>query len=184
MRGGGRDREELNNFNPDAYHQSDDPDKMMGCHKGDFAMLNIRNAQPGDTYSWANDTPTDVMKARMTGKRVVHADDPERAGFADMLGYDEGSLDSTGAGPPGVVLMKRSAKDERRVREEQQSQREKLLRSGDAEQNYINRASADEAQFGGKRFMRDDHRTYVTDGPKETGRQVDAWRPGSRGISD
>ncbi len=179
MRGGGRDRAELRGFNPDRYLEDDDPNKTLGCHKGLSAGLNIRNAQPGWYYSWADTTdPRNILKARQNLKQVVQAEDPERAGYADMLGFDNNEMDSANTGMSGVVLVKRSTRNERRVKAEEQKRRENLLRRGDAERNYRAQASDVEIASGGRRLQREDHRSYATEGPSDTGRQLDSWTPG------
>ncbi len=183
MIGGGRDRKDLESYNPDAFLQSDDPNDMMGCHVGGFAGLNIANPQPGQFYAWADDSRQGLMRARLNGYHVVQADDPEMAAYNTMLEHDDQQdLDSANAGFPGVVLVRRSAKDERRVRAEEQSRRDDLLRSGGAERAFLDGATQQERNSGGHRFMREDNRSYSTSGESPDSPVVESWSP-DRGIS-
>ena len=155
---------------------------MMGCHVGSFQGLNVANPQPGFFYAWADDSRAGMMRARINGYHVVSAEDPEMAGYRRMSGHDHQDLDSASSGFPGVVLVRRSAKDERRVREEEQVKHDALLRSGASEEAYLDGATVDEMQHSGKRLVRDDHRSFSTRGTSEESGIVDAWTP-SRGIS-
>ncbi len=182
MLGGGRDRADLTPYDPEAFLESDDPNDMMGCHVGGFQGLNVANPQPGFFYAWADDSRQGLMRARINSYHVVTNDEPEMAGYRRMSGHDHQDLDSASTGFPGVVLVRRSAEDERRVREEEQVKRDNLLRGGASEQAYLDGATTEEMQHSGKRFVRDDHRTFTTRGVGEDSGVVDAWTP-SRGIS-
>ncbi len=184
MIGGGLDRKDLQNYDPDAMNESDDPHRSMGCHVGLYAGLNVDNPQPGCHYSWADSSPRGLREARLLRKHVVTIDDPEMAAYRNNPEdtTTSGAIDSSNSGYPGVVLVKRSAEDERMIRDEEARQRASLLRSGDTERAYQNGATASEIQHGGTRFQREDHRTYATDGPSADGRMVDSWTP-DRGIS-
>lgn len=175
MIGGGRDRAELVEYDPDQYNESDDPNRTAGCHRGMYAGLNVHNPQAGWNYGWADDSPQSVMRARLAGYQIVHEDDPERAGYKGMIGHDHQDLDSSSAGFPGVVFMKRSAENERRVRAEEQDLRSKLLRGGNAENTYLNGAKAHEIESGGERFATKNHRTYATEGSNPDNPAVDSW---------
>jgi len=181
--GGGRDREELASYNPQEYLESDDPDNLMGCHKGIYGGLNVSNAQPGFFYAWADDSPRSLLIAKQQRYQVVSAQDPEMAGYRKMVAHDQRSdLDSTNSGFAGVVLVRRSARDEAWIRNIEAEKRHALLRSGDTEQAYLNSQSADEVRQGGKRFLRPDPRSYATEGPSEAAPVVESWSP-NHGIS-
>jgi len=182
MIGGGRDRADLKAYDPEAYLESDDPNSMMGCHVGGFAGLNIANAQAGFIYAWADDSRAGLMRARLNGYQVVSKEDPEMAGYNRISGHDHQDLDSASAGFPGVVLVRRSAEDERRVRAEEAERHNNLLRSGATENAFLDGGSDAERQHSGKRFMRDDHRSYTTRGESENSEVTSSWTP-SRGIS-
>jgi len=182
MIGGGRDRADLRSYNPSGYEESDDPNKMMGCHVGAFAGLNICNAQPGMFYAWGDDSRKGLMQARIKGYQVVSHEDPELAAYHRMTTHQHQDLDSASTGFPGVVLLRRSARDERRVRAEEQEIQDALLRSGTTEEAYLSGATAQEIQSGGERFQRNDHRSYTTEGESESSPVVESWTP-SRGIS-
>lgn len=182
MIGGGHDLSELDSYDPEAYLQDDNPNRLMGCHKGAFIGLNVQNAQPGRHYYWGKDDPQSILKARVQGRHVVSADDPERAGYNSIEGFDHVDNDSASSGYPGLVLMYRTDEDERRVIEEQAAFRDNVLRGGANEQGFLNGASADEINAGGQRFKRPDHRSFVTDGPSESGTVLESWTP-DQGIS-
>ena len=175
MFGGGRDREELEAYNPEEYLASDDPHRRMGCHKGMYSGLNIKNAQTGMFYAWADTDPRALLMARMNGYEVVTSDMPERAAYSSDPSHDHQDTDSTSTGFPGVILMRRTAENERRVRAEEQAQADLLMRGGDG---YLNGGSQLERNAGGTRFSGAPgmtHRTHATEGPNPDGRTLDAW---------
>ncbi len=182
MLGGGRDRSDLKPYDPEAYLESDDPNDMMGCHTGSFQGLNVANAQPGMFYAWADDSRQGLMRARINGYQVVSSEDPEMAGYRRMSGHDHQDLDSASTGFAGVILVRRSAKDEKRVRDEEQVRRDDLLRSGATEEAFLDGATESEKQHSGQRFVRSDHRTFTTEGESENSKVIDSWSP-ARGIS-
>lgn len=183
MIGGGSDRADLKSYDPEQYLESDDPNDMMGCHVGDFLGLNIINAQPGKFYAWCDDSQKGLMRARYKSYQVVHKDDPEMAGYQRIAGYDHQDLDSASTGFPGVVLVRRSAKDEKRVRAEEQSRRDDLFRSGNSADGYLSGATAEEISQGGERFKRKEHRSFRTTGTSEDSPEVlEPWTT-DRGIS-
>jgi len=172
--GGGLDRADLVGFDPEAYECSDDPNKSMGCHVGLFAGLNVDNAQPGFIYAHADSTPQGVRVARLNRYEVVQAGDPEFAAYENDPENTtaSGGIDSSRSGYPGLVLVRRSAQNERVIRDEEAKQRSLLLRGGDTE----------EYESDGLRFQSDEHRMHVTEGPNAEGRVLDFWTP-NRGIS-
>jgi len=183
--GGGRDRSELENytdFDPETHMGIDSMTTMIGCHRGKFVGLNVSNPQTGWHYSWAEDDKRSVMSARMDKKQVVQSDDPEMAVYRELADHDHVDIDSSNTGYPGVVLMKRSAENERMIRADEQSRRDALLRGGDTEAQYRSKATADELAMKGRRFAREDHRSnYATTGTDPESPVV-PWRP-SDGIS-
>lgn len=182
MIGGGLDRRDLESYNPDSFLESDDPNDMMGCHVGGFAGLNIANPQPGWFYAWADDSRHGKLRARLNGYIEVKAEDPENAAYSKMIGFDHQELDSASTGYPGLVLVKRSAEDERRVRAEERARHDDLLRSGAAERGYLHGGSAQEVASGGQRTMQQTHRTFTTAGEGEDSQVTASWTP-DRGIS-
>ncbi len=183
MIGGGSDRSDLKPYDPEAFLESDDPDAMMGCHVGRFAGLNILNPQPGFVYAHADSSRDGVMQARLQKYQVVSKEDPEKAGYLKMSGYDHQDLDSASTGYPGLVLVRRSAEDERQIREEEQVRRDDLFRSGNSEAGFVSGATAAEIQAKGQRFKLDDHRTYRTTGTSEDSPVVPERWTSDRGIS-
>ncbi len=183
MIGGGSDRSDLNPYDPEAFLESDDPNDMMGCHVGRFAGLNIMNAQPGFIYAWADSSRDGITLAKLNGYQVVSKEDPERAGYLKMSGFDHQDLDSASTGYSGLVLVRRSAKDERQVREEEQVRRDDLFRSGNSEAGFLGGATAAEIQAKGERFKGKEHRTYRTTGTSEDSPVVPERWTSDRGIS-
>jgi len=175
MIGGGLDLKDLAGFDPDEYNDSDDPNRSMGCHVGLFAGLNVDRAQTGYIYAWADDTPQGVRVARLNRYQVVQSGDPEMAAYENDAENTtaSGAIDSSKSGYPGLVLVRRSAKDERMIRDEEALQRAALLRSGDTDRQY---------ESGGSIHQTDEHRMHVTEGPNADGRTLDVWAP-NRGIS-
>ncbi len=182
MIGGGRDRSDLESYNPDSFDESSDPNAMLGCHVGGFAGLNIVNPQPGRHYAWADDSPRGRMRSLHKGYIQVAADSPELAGYHHMLGHDHMDLDSANTGFHGVVLVWRSTKDEKRVRAEEQVLRDDLLRSGASEETFLKGATAQEIEQGGSRYKRPEHRSYTTAGEGENSEVTSSWTYDS-GIS-
>ncbi len=180
--GAGKDRADYVNFNPHQYHDDDNPHKAMGCHKGGFAGLNVINPQPEMYYGWGNDDRRGVLSARHKGYRLVSRDNPARAAYDNILGFDHQDLDSSSGGFPGVVFMERTARDERRVRAEELKKHHQLLRGGQAEERFQAGATAQEKLNGAERFQRKDHRTYSTATSDAEGDAIQAWTPG-RGNS-
>ena len=182
MFGGGLDRADLAPYNPEEFDDSDDPNMMMGCHIGRFRGLNIANPQPGCIYAWADDSQSGIILARSNYYQVVSQEDPEMAAYHKLAGHDHQDLDSAHSGFPGLVLVRRSAKDERQIRDEEQSRRDELLRSGASEQAYLDGSTANELQSGGERFIGKEHRSFSTRGTSEDSEIISSWTP-SRGIS-
>jgi hypothetical protein len=175
MIGGGLDLADLAGFDPDAYLESDDPNRSMGCHVGLFSGLNIDRAQTGYIYAWANDTPQGIRVAQINRYQVVQAGDPEMAAYENdpENTTSSGAVDSSKSGYPGLVMVRRSANDERVIRAEEARQREALLRGGDTDRNY---------ESGGSIYQTDQHRMHATEGPSAEGRVLESWAP-NRGIS-
>ena len=184
MFGGGRDRSELESYNPEAYSDSDDPNRRMGCHRGRFVGLNIQNAEPEFFYAWADSDERELLAARHNYYEVVTDDmgGTHSAAAADPH-HDHPTIDSTSAGFPGVILVRRTAENERRVRAEEQAQADLLMRGGDS---FLHGGSQIERAAGGTRFSGAPgftHRSHATEGPDPDGVTLDAWTTSS-GITD
>lgn len=180
---GGRDLSELEPWDPEEF-DPDNPESMMGSHVGHFVGLNILNAQPGFTYAWWGSGKE--IQAKLKGYEVVTQDSPERAAYQKLADHDHVDLDSTQAGYPGLVLVRRRIDKERQFREAEQEEHRRLMRGGASENAYLNGGSAAEARYNqpGRptRFMRDDHQTVITEGYGEDAAAVESWSP-SQGIS-
>lgn len=118
MAGSGGDLSWLKPLSPDG-NLSDD---ALGCHRGDFEIMNVRNAQPGFTYGYARATRGRVRHFQRKCYKVVSHEDPERMGDAEDPNYAAAGLDST-QDFDDVVLMKCPTE---RVRERQ---RERIQRT-------------------------------------------------------
>jgi len=158
--------------------------EVMGCHKGNFAGLNIANPQPDTHYIWATNNRREILHYQMEGFEVVQADDQETAAI-DLIGGDwhrPAQLDSGFQESfPGVVLMKQSGDKLRERREKQQAANEAMLR-GTAD-GYLGRESGAEQQIaandggmgGSLRLQGREHRYEEYD----KGQVVSQWTPGN-----
>ena len=180
---GGRDLADLEPWDPESF-DPDNPHSMMGNHTGQFLGLNIQNPQPGFIY--AHWTPHKILQARLKGYEVVTSEMPERCASHQIEDTDHVDVDSTQAGYPGLVLVRRPISEERRLREEEAEEHRRLMRDGAAESAYLNGKTAVEAQYSrpGRetRFIREDHQTVVTDGFGDDARHIESWSP-NQGIS-
>ncbi len=178
MIGGGKDRQDLKNFNPRAHEASGDPRKLVGYHKGKFAALNLDDPVPGRHHVWQRTDQSSQIIARLRGYTPVDGNSQTKAGHSMDPAFDHQAIDSSQAGFPGIVLMSRSEEDERRERDEQATKRSRLMRSGD--ERYLRGASGAEISAGGQRLQRDDHRSYMADGADDGAQVISTWKPESR----
>lgn len=151
----------------------------LGCHKGDFRGLNVRNPDPNFVYQWINDRPSEIQAARMKGRILVGPEDQEASAVMDLLGFESTPLDGA-AMFHGMRLCKTPIEIERR----HQAQRDRLHRAtfhdGPAERKYLNGMTDEEHRLGGERglrLMRADHGSRMTEGPDPEGRSLATWRP-------
>lgn len=175
MIGPGLDRGDLESYNPQNFTESFDPNELMGCHKGRYAGLNISNPEPGENYAWADSSPKGLMQAQLKGYRVVPPESSAQPGYATMDAFNHMDIDSASSGYPGLILVSRSAENERVIQAEEDEKREDLLRSGAAEAAFLEGGTAAEAQTGSERFKGKDHRTFRTEGESESSKVVDSW---------
>ena len=181
--GGGADRAWLEPLNSEGNKEPDgeeeDFDRMVGCHTGNFAGLNLYNPQEGFDYVWERNTERDKLRCLQQGGRMVDANDPEFAAIRSMLGANEAApLDSLNV-YNDVILFKYPESAIRRKREQEQQKAQRSMRGG--AQAFIERANdAERAIAGGRatRFARSDHRDDLEDG---SGNIVDQWTP-DKGI--
>ena len=178
--GGGMDRAWCRPLRHDGTVDSDDPelDGMVGTHQGEFVGYNIFNAQGGCEYVWERTKLQDRIRVRQRGGQIVQASDPERSGFSQILGSDDGlsgtPLDSSEV--TNELMLVRYPEEAIRRKREQQQQKSEVMRRGGAE-DFAERADARERQYSGARpgrFRRADHGIDMKDNDE---RLVDQWVP-------
>ncbi len=178
--GGGMDLEWTKPLTSEGRVDSDDPqlDGMVGTHQGEFVGFNIFNPQAGCEYVWERTKLQDRIRIKQRGGQIVQGDDPERSGFAEILGTDNGlsgtPLDS-GDTTNELMLVRYSAEAIRTKREREQEKAESMRRGGAAD--FADRADARERQYSGNkasRFRRADHAIDFKD---DNERLVDQWVP-------
>ena len=177
MLGGGKDRSWLRPLKDGSVDTLGDPELegLVGCHQGRFMRLNVP-AQPGFEYIWEN--RKDIDNARLRGGIRVKAEDPE-AKIMFSLSNDpdanEASQIDSYVNFNDVTLFKYPIETIRRIRNEESSRAQAMMRGGAAE--YADRASAIERQMSrglDTRFRRADHSMRVVDNADNT---IDEWRP-------
>jgi hypothetical protein len=185
MLGIGRDNLDLEPLDLDGNRQTDNPNASLGCHTGYFQGLNVFNPQPGWVYYWADSSPRGIQDARLSGREVVQAGDPEYAAYNRMFVNTGSNTDSAQTGYPGVILTRRHITIERELREQEAEVSRNLLRSGAVERDYIEggrnspeeMAAARVRKHDSLRFQTHGHGSRIVDGVSEDGRVVEAWSP-------
>ena len=134
-------------------------EEALGCHKGDFSHMNVRNWQTGFTYAYARRNDGRIRHYKRMGYRVVTQDDPEYIGDADDPDFAAAGLDSS-FGTGDVILMKCPTERVRKRQQERIAYTESMLKGVTDE--YLDRAG----EVGGNyhstqrpiRYRRADHR--------------------------
>ncbi|MCP4113855.1 MAG: hypothetical protein GY737_00340 [Desulfobacteraceae bacterium] len=198
--GGGKDRLNLAPLRPDGSRYMEDfseefignedewvdivahdPSNYVGCHVGDYMGLNVFNAKPEMTYSWAVDKDVARLAAAQRGAEIVQAEDQEMAAYRLMSSNYSTPLDSSNSGYPGMVLLRTPNDVERARREREQALHQKRFRSGVAENTYKEGSNSSEvsaahaANRDALRFARRDHRTKVVAGATEDADTLLSW---------
>lgn len=151
----------------------------LGCHKGNFRGLNVRNPDPNMDYKWANDRPQELMAAVQQGSILVGPEDQEMSAVHDLLGLESTPLDGS-CMYAGMRLIKTPIERVRQREEQRLRQYNAAFKEGAVEREYFDGATEQEARFGGDqglRLMRSDHQTDVTEGANPSGKRLDSWRP-------
>jgi hypothetical protein len=174
-----QDLQPLIGGNTDMTDQGSQEYVTLGCHKGNFRGLNVRNPDPNFVYKWANNRPQELMAAVQQGRILVGADDQEMSAVQDLLGLEATPLDGS-CMFQGMRLVKTPIERERQLQEQRQELHDARFKQGTAEKDYFDGATEEEVRLGrgkGLRMMRDDHHTTATDGPNPGNTQLDSWRP-------
>jgi hypothetical protein len=147
MLGGGFDRSWLEgldsegNRNPEIGVEN----RVVGCHVGPYAGLNIYDAQPGWEYQWmlnpsrSGAGPADSLLIHEIGGTVVSEGDPEFAAFNSMEGMEASPLDTSQMFRE-LVLVKIPQERQAQRRRENMEKNARMLRAG-PEESFVNRAS-------------------------------------------
>ncbi len=174
MLGGGYDREWLEPLDSEGNRNPELPitERVIGCHVGPYAGLNLYNAQPGYEYEWlmnpnrAGANPADSLLIHEIGGQVVKDDDPELAVFKTMEGM-EGSAVDTSTVFRELVLVRIPAERQAARMQAHVDKNNKMLRKG-PEESFVNRASHLEGErYSGRgptRFALRDHQTQFKHG--------------------
>ena len=171
MLGGGSQREWLEPLDSEGNRQGHDllvEGRMVGCHLGNFAGLNVVDPQPGFEYEWmmnpARDgaSPSDGMRIHQVGGQVVKDGDSEFAAFKHMEGMGDSSPLDTSTIYKELVLVRIPAEKQRARLQAISDKNKRMLRKG-PEESFVSNASAQESErysgYGPTRFARSDHRT-------------------------
>jgi hypothetical protein len=153
-----------------------DPNDMVGCHTGEFAVLNLGNPQPGFEYVWESSNPRARVGISIRGGEVVTSDDPEYAALRKLSGASQGLDTATMFGD--VVLVRYPVERVRQRREAEQSQALKQLRGTEAD--FVCRADNLERSLSPRRpsrFRRGDHHIEILGDNKV----IEHWTP-DKGI--
>lgn len=107
-----------------------DDEETLGCHRGSFEALNVRNPQRGVRYFYQRKDPSCILRSLNKGAKVVTSDDPEGWG-ADLPESVGLQLDGVHAFHD-VVLMKIPLDKYRQLKAERLERRRAAL-----EANYL-----------------------------------------------
>jgi len=139
---------------------------VTGSHTGDYAGLNVANAQPGKLYQWVHNTPTDLMRERGKGGVVVDGSSEASSAVAAGLLSDGESdvptpLDTTAL--YGDVVLHEYPEEKIAARRERNADRA-VKQIENADSAFLEGAGADELESAGgqqTRFLRREHATHL-----------------------
>jgi hypothetical protein len=171
MLGGGSQREWLEPLDSEGNRQGHDllvEGRMVGCHLGNFAGLNVCDPQPGFEYEWmmnpsrSGANPSDGMRIQQLGGQVVRDGDPEFAAFKHMEGMGDSSPLDTSTIYKELVLVRIPVEKQRARLQAISDKNKRMLRKG-PEESFVGSASALESErYSGRgptRFAMRDHQT-------------------------
>ena len=172
MLGGGSQREWLEPLDSEGNRRGHDllvEGRMVGCHLGNFAGLNVCDPQPGFEYEWMMNPSreganiADGMRIQQLGGQVVKDGDPEFAAFKHMEGMGGGTSLDTSTIYKELVLVRIPAERQRARLAAINEKNKRMLRRG-PEETFVGGASELEQssrynERGPTRFAMGDHRT-------------------------
>lgn len=172
---GGGDRGWLVPLRADGRSQQrEDAVDVVGCHRGDYAGLNVANPQPGYEYQWGNNRPQSVLGARARGWTPVRDGDPDCPAYELVDEYNDSTDTPTQLDTikpfGGLILLRTPVENLRRLHEDHD--KESAARLQGSAEGYLQGASYEEQALGrsheGKylptRFARREHGTTVQEG--------------------
>ncbi len=174
MLGGGLDRQWLEPLDAEGNRNPDLPieDRVVGCHVGPYAGLNLYNPQPGMEYQWmlnpsrSGASPADSLHIHEVGGQVVKEGDQELAAFKTMEGMEASPLDTSTIFRELVLVRIPAEKQHARMKAHAEKNA-RMLRKG-PEESFVGRASHLEGErYSGRgptRFALRDHQTTFNHG--------------------
>jgi len=174
MLGGGSDREWLEPLDSEGNRNPDLPitERVVGCHVGPYAGLNLYNPQPGFEYEWLCNPeghlggPAAALQIHEIGGQVVKDVDPEIAAIRKMEGMEASPLDTSTIFKE-LILVRIPAERQNQRMKEIADKNARMLRRG-PEESFVGRASSLESErYSGRgptRFAMRDHQTSFNHG--------------------
>lgn len=172
MLGGGADREWLEPLDYEG-NRTNLPieERVVGCHVGPYAGLNVCDPQPGFEYQWCLNPsrsgagPADAMAIHAIGGQVVTMDDPEFAAYQKLEGMGNAPLDMSTIYKE-LVLVRIPSERQAQRRQENLEKNAKMLRRGPAESFVAGASAAEQSarynERGPTRFAMRGHQTEFT----------------------
>jgi hypothetical protein len=169
MLGGGSDREWLEPLDAEGNRNPDLPieDRVVGCHVGPYAGLNLYNPQPGFEYEWLLNPegslggPAASLAIHEIGGQVVREGDPELAVFKTMEGMGASATDTSTIFKE-LILVRIPEERQRARMQAHLEKNNRMLRKG-PEESFVGKASYLEGErYSGRgptRFALRDHQT-------------------------
>jgi hypothetical protein len=169
MLGGGSEREWLEPLDSEGNRNPDLPitERVVGCHVGPYAGLNLYNPQPGFEYEWLCNPeghlggPAAALQIHEIGGQVVTDSDPEIAAIKTMEGMESNPLDTSTVFKE-LILVRIPAERQHQRMQEIADKNKRMLRRG-PEESFVGRASSLESErYSGRgptRFAMRGHQT-------------------------
>lgn len=171
MQAGG-DRIRFVELDSDGNTPMDSLDRSIGCHRGDYRVLNVQNPQAGFEYNWERNRPETIMRAKMRGGQMVRDGDPEYTSLRELAEIDASTPLDTRTVFGDVVLF-RTPMDRVRERHEENARKSRQSLLGGVDR-YVNQAQHDEREQAGQRgmsslrFARSNHQLDLIDAEGKT----------------
>lgn len=174
MLGGGMDREWLEPLDSEGNRNPDIPiqDRVVGCHVGPYAGLNLYNPLPGYEYEWllnpsrSGASPADSLQIHEIGGTVVKEGDQEFAAFTVMEGMEASPMDTSTIFRE-LVLVRIPSEVQHARMQANLEKNNRMLRRG-PEESFVGKASSlENERYSGRgptRFALRDHQTEFKHG--------------------